>query len=59
MIELVKGSLLLLMRFLKLRLEPKAATAPKRGRGPGTEAGFPFILARPGPLILPVKGPEP
>ena len=28
---------LFLMRFLSLRLKPKAAAAPKRGRGPGTD----------------------
>ena len=28
--------LVTLMRFLSLRLKPKAAAAPKRGRGPGT-----------------------
>jgi hypothetical protein len=29
--------LITLMRFLSLRLKPKAAVAPKRGRGPGTD----------------------
>jgi hypothetical protein len=27
------------MRFLSLRLKPKAAATPKRGRGPGTDDG--------------------
>jgi uncharacterized membrane protein YhfC len=29
------GLMLFLIRFLKLRLKPKAAAAPKIGRGPG------------------------
>jgi hypothetical protein len=31
--------LVTLMRFLSLRLKPKAAATPKRGRGPGVDTG--------------------
>ena len=34
-----------LMRFLSLRLKPKAAARPRMGRGPGTDAGPPLELA--------------
>ncbi len=37
-VKAVEAELLVfLMRFLSLRLYPKAAAAPKRGRGPGTD----------------------
>jgi hypothetical protein len=38
--------LVTLMRFLSLRLKPKAAAAPKRGRGPGTDDEFPVLGLR-------------
>jgi hypothetical protein len=41
-----------LMRFLSWRLKPKAAAAPKRGRGPGTGRGV-YITGRGG--RVPVK----
>ena len=34
-----------LMRFLSLRLKPKAAARPRIGSGPGTFAGLPLELA--------------
>ena len=34
-----------LMRFLSLRLKPKAAARPRMGSGPGTFAGLPLELA--------------
>ena len=37
--------LVTLMRFLSLRLKPKAAAAPKRGRGPGTVGGTDEVAA--------------
>ena len=33
-----------LMRFLSLRLKPKAAATPRMGRGPGTDAAPPLEL---------------
>ncbi len=45
-----------LMRFLSLRLKPKAAAVPKIGRGPGTEAVPPEVPPLP---ELPLPPPPP
>ena len=33
-----------LMRFLSLRLKPKAAARPRMGRGPGTDAELALVV---------------
>jgi len=44
------------MRFLNLRLKPKAAVAPKRGRGPGTDDDGDWTAANATGPMVPVKG---
>jgi hypothetical protein len=55
------GLPLFLMRFLSLRLKPKAVAVPKIGRGPGTEAvppevpPLPELPLPPPPLVGPIN----